>query len=158
MRPVLEMTPAEAARIRFVLFDIDDTIPPYGRLRMRASGSFPSPGGLPAGATSFSANGRFAPSSGKTGRSCCIARAAGGRKRSPTRTPPQMRRPALPPCGMPCSPPCRAAASHGISSAANTTLPSIFARTRRASLFPLRKKSAGYAKRRARMQRSAPST
>lgn len=36
MRPVLEMTPAEAARIRFVLFDIDDTITTAGKLTAQA--------------------------------------------------------------------------------------------------------------------------
>ena len=34
MRPVLEMTPAEAARIRFVLFDIDDTITTAGKQKL----------------------------------------------------------------------------------------------------------------------------
>ena len=36
MRPVSEMTPAEAARIRFALFDIDDTIPTAGKLTAEA--------------------------------------------------------------------------------------------------------------------------
>ena len=36
MRPVSEMTPAEAARIRTVLFDIDDTITTAGKLTAAA--------------------------------------------------------------------------------------------------------------------------
>lgn len=36
MRPVSEMTPVEAARIRFVLFDIDDTITTAGKLTAEA--------------------------------------------------------------------------------------------------------------------------